>query len=121
MTGKPTPTPWRINHRITDGGAPMIEGCNRWIAKVYFEGGSEDPEVHANAALIVRAVNAHEALVEALEGIHPIIERQCERFIPHDAPPEMVEQIRQTRAHKTAMARVEAIRAALALARGETT
>lgn len=61
MEGKHTPGPWRGDKVRTDGGAPAIRAVNgyrgqdRQIATVLFHGGSEDPEVHANAALIASA------------------------------------------------------------------
>lgn len=42
-------------------------GNRREVAKVLYHSGSEDPEVRANARLIVRAVNGHQALVDALK------------------------------------------------------
>ena len=66
---KTTPLPW-----INTGkpSAPDFENINIWgdggrvlVAKVRYNGDSE--EVEANAELIVRAVNHHAALVEALE------------------------------------------------------
>ena len=59
MTGKPTPTPWAIFK------AGIGEENGDGIASLWREG----EEREANAALIVRAVNAHEALVKALELI----------------------------------------------------
>ena len=59
MTGKHTPTPWVIFK------AGIGEENGDGIASLWREG----DEREANAALIVRAVNAHEALVEALESL----------------------------------------------------
>lgn len=53
-------------------------------------------------------------LLEALEGIAPIIERQVERFIPFDLPSDQVEQVMVSVAYKTAMERVTKIRSAIA-------
>jgi len=58
---KPTPGWWRIQSGL---GAPLIIARSNWlnrnreIAQVRYEFGSEDPEVHPNASLIVAAVNA---------------------------------------------------------------
>ena len=57
MTGKPTPTPWAIFK------AGIGEENGDGIASLWREG----EEREANAALIVRAVNTHEALVKAAE------------------------------------------------------
>jgi hypothetical protein len=64
---KPTPGPWRDDPDRGSGfgAAPIIVADDCWrrretreVAKVLFHSGSEDPEVFANAALIVAAVNA---------------------------------------------------------------
>jgi len=58
---------WSIDEEQTMGGAPIIcasesyLGRSRRVAKVLFEGGSEDPEVHANARLLVIAPLLFEA------------------------------------------------------------
>ena len=57
-----TPTPWRVVE--ADGKRNVI-----WNSKVS-EAISDDKEMtEANAEFIVRAVNSHEALVEALRGM----------------------------------------------------
>ena len=56
MTGKPTPTPWAIFK------AGIGEENGDGIASLWREG----EEREANAALIVRAVNAHDELVKRL-------------------------------------------------------
>ena len=67
MNAKPTPGPWLDDRSRGSryGAAPIIVADQCWrgnqtreIAKVLFHGGSEDPEVNANAVLIVAAVNA---------------------------------------------------------------
>jgi hypothetical protein len=64
MKSKHTPTPWKEDHQ----GGLYIEGKNgEYIAEVESEGGRE--EQFANAAFIVRACNAHDALVEALQEL----------------------------------------------------
>lgn len=55
-----TPTPW-----YAKGGQVYSENTGRTVALLYSITQTDD----ANAALIVRAVNAHEALVRALEAI----------------------------------------------------
>ena len=76
MTGKPTPTPWAIFK------AGIGEENGDGIASLWR--GSEERE--ANAALIVRAVNAHEALVKALNAAVRMLD-------PFDASDELLEQI----------------------------
>ena len=65
-----TQTPWKLDLGL---GAPEIVGNGRRIARVLYEGGSEDNEVEVNAQFIVRACNSHEELVDALTNLlaHP--------------------------------------------------
>lgn len=66
METKHAPTPWRINgHDICSG--PYA------VAGVYGTTGADARTSEANAAFIVRACNAHEALVSALD--------ECERIL----------------------------------------
>ncbi len=77
MTGKPAPTPWRYKPFTShDPDISTLSGwANIWGAKeqraLASVGGGVGAmgNFEANAALIVRAVNAHEALVEALEDM----------------------------------------------------
>lgn len=69
-----TPGPWRHDRALSDGGAPMIVADQGWmgvlprrIAKVLYEGGSEDPQVHANARLIEAAPDLYAALSDLVE------------------------------------------------------
>lgn len=68
-----TPGPWRHDRALSDGGAPMITADRGWmglprrIAKVLYEGGSEDPEVMANARLIESATDLYAALSALVE------------------------------------------------------
>ena len=66
-----TPTPWHVNRALTRDGSAL------W-ANVYSETNDDsyniiahmqDGDKLANASFIVRAINAHEALVEALEAM----------------------------------------------------
>lgn len=76
MKTKPThtPTPWKIvNRSLTDpldlSGRTIKDGRNRILAHLYpTPSGLGLEEQKANAAFIVRAVNAHEKLVEALRN-----------------------------------------------------
>ncbi len=96
MTGKHTKAPWVIFK------AGIGEENGDGIASLWREG----EEREANAALIVRAVNAHEALVRALEEI-------AEGAGPFSRDP-------LTHAENCIDDMKERARAALALARGET-
>jgi len=57
---KHTPTPWEVQ------GDYWIKGNNQKVASV-FEG--DDEQDQANAAHIVKAVNAHEKLLEAVSMV----------------------------------------------------
>lgn len=69
-----TQGPWVVDLNLTDGGAPIVVAPTTWhtpigpldrtreVAKVLFYGGSEDPHVQANAALIASAPDLYEAL-----------------------------------------------------------
>ena len=88
-----SPTPWRVNVSAleyleirSDGENGQICGC-----------GEVDSEIdQANAAFIVQAVNAHDALVEALE--------EARDYLPHHDDPALTQKVD----------------AALALAKGES-
>lgn len=72
MTQKhsPTPTPWRVS--ALDYWTIVADGKRVAECVVQDEstiGRRRDEESEANASLIVRAVNAHDALVSALEAI----------------------------------------------------
>jgi len=67
MTTQHTPTPWQhgegiCEHKIYSITRPELDE----IARCY---GDSAKEAHDNAAFIVRACNAHEGLIEALERI----------------------------------------------------
>ncbi len=115
MTGKHSNTPWQIcaHH----GGEPHeldIELAPRggWFLRIgagypfntFPDPGGVEREFLANAALIVRAVNSHEALVEALELILPL----AKGYAPKGQTPK---------ARQTCNAWIAAADAALALAR----
>jgi hypothetical protein len=59
-----TPTPWTFNNGLILG--PETPEEQPVIAQVYGTA-CEDQQGHANAALIVRAVNAHDGLVAACQ------------------------------------------------------
>jgi hypothetical protein len=68
MTDKATPRPWQVSEvpTLIEAGPMMVAKCHLAPASLTL-----DPhgEANANAALIVRAVNAHDGLVEALQEI----------------------------------------------------
>lgn len=66
-----TPTPWRHANTIYvgDNGCPAIVDHLNLVICDMLDDGRDDEECRANAALIVKAVNNHEALVKALQNI----------------------------------------------------
>lgn len=62
-----TPTPWRVGER--EAGDLVILAGERRIARMAFDLYVSTFAADANAALIVRAVNAHEALLSALRNL----------------------------------------------------
>jgi hypothetical protein len=66
-TSEHTPTPWKITGMPFDTSFPLaIEGADGFRpAAVYGDGILNRGTTKANAELIVRAVNSHEALVNA--------------------------------------------------------
>ena len=111
QTRPPTPTPWWA---VTHGRASLIDGHaimgphengTQTLAILHWRPG-EVETAKANAALIVLSVNAHEALVKAMELIDQL--SRCPKdFDPADEPRDL----RHIQTH---------VRAALALSRGET-
>jgi hypothetical protein len=70
-----TPTPWRISKQHRDQSF-MLDSPRRGIFRLDpFTSGMNDAT--ANAAFIVRAVNSHAALVEALEMTQDAILHQA--------------------------------------------
>lgn len=90
------PRPWkRVGHVVrTDGGRPVVVGADHI-----------DETDLANASFIVRACNAHDALVDALSQLLQNVEDTRQDFCG------LPTQVRNSS--------VDAGRAALALARGE--
>ena len=66
---KSTPRPWEFWSRPRDGRwfgpKPLIVGC--------VLGDRDDPGTQANAALIVQAVNSHDALQECVEAARKLL------------------------------------------------
>ena len=113
MTGKPTPTPWRCKPFIshdpdisTPSGWANIWGADEQTALASVGGGvGAIGNFEANAALIVRAVNAHEDLVKALADCTERL-RRC--LVSSGSDPEYADIA------------VQKYHAALALARGDS-
>ena len=67
-----TPTPWFKNRRLEIGPRPRTDdqhdGMLHPVADVFGENGEAD------AALIIKAVNNHEALVAALRGLDTLLD-----------------------------------------------
>ena len=74
---KHTPTPWRIELRYggNSTGDSMVIGANDYFV---CDNVSYYPD---DQAFIVRAVNAHDALVEALRKIANLSESDCEKYV----------------------------------------
>jgi hypothetical protein len=67
---KHTPTPWNAEQdRVYSDG--------RWIASTDCIGADTNTETYQNAAFIVRAVNSHDELVEALKNITNLPNELC--------------------------------------------
>jgi len=77
---KATERPWGIN---LAHGVPTIFSQSKtgYPAICMMSSGAEKPNNEANAALIVRAVNSHEALIEALENLIKRTERLDKRLL----------------------------------------
>jgi hypothetical protein len=100
-----SPLPWKVASGYReDGCAKITNGEHFGLASVVVEvDGRPYPEGEANAALIVRAINSHAALVAALEKVALFGENPTALAIGHTAA--LMELGRNARA-------------ALALARG---
>ena len=71
---KPTPTPWLVERHDDEDGTIAYEIWNHAPAHYHrictvADYSGDNPPAKANAALIVRAVNSHEALKEALRDL----------------------------------------------------
>lgn len=81
-----TPTPWLLDGRLVYSLQDDARGrpTNRFSAHLDpgfgRDGLTPDTELDANAAFIVRACNAHEALVAALKGVLRVADRKTDEF-----------------------------------------
>ena len=96
-----TPTPWEVSDHV--GAYDYAIGNDDYFV-AYMQVLPVDGADKANAALIVRAVNSHDALVAALETFERICTRRW-RSLPADMPEKQA---------------IDAARAALALAKEPT-
>lgn len=104
-----TPTPWIFDKYGNIHGNILQEGTDSFTSQVPVEGVAlcSSKEAKANTALIVRAVNAHQALVDALESI--------KRCATGDGNGSTLDEISRDFCHIR-----ETADAALKLARGES-
>ena len=76
MKTKHTETPWKVKGNNIDIMAPDVAIGELLVAKVTHDG-HDALEVQANAQFIIKAVNNHDALVEALQklvlAVDPVI------------------------------------------------
>ena len=90
-TATHTPTPWKVNYAQEINGtfkAEILPGMNEHQAVAYTWGATLDQTL-SNAAFIVRAVNSHEHLVEALKGLFDMVrDGKLVRDIAGDAKPD---------------------------------
>jgi hypothetical protein len=107
-----TPTPWAVDE---DHPTSVVFEADTEIEICTTDSGSsaEQGEDEANAALIVRAVNSHAALVEALGDLVEIIDRAGLLNLSNGV------QLGQTSWYVKASDRLEYARTALSLAMGE--
>ena len=117
METQATPRPWKITRTEGSLGVGLdwaITG--RWTAIATLFDEDDDPEQEANAALIVRAVNNHDALVEALEALLAAVpekpywlkpDAESEGYFEVNLPEPVVEQARAALAQIAAPAKEE--------------
>lgn len=81
-----TPTPW--TQGFTSRDVAFVNGGHVVVCKCDVGSNTAEADPRANAAFIVRAVNAHESLVAALQDIlersgDPIIENVARAALAH--------------------------------------
>lgn len=76
-----TPTPWRQWKSMNDGSINISNEHKEYVALLGTPGEVEAARIQADAALIVRAVNAHEAMKTALLALlyEPMSERAVDK------------------------------------------
>ena len=73
-----TPTPWRIYKEPMNPNPRLMAEASTLVA-VISQGKAFAKETEANAAYIVKAVNAHEEMVKALKDVLFVLKGQAER------------------------------------------
>lgn len=83
MSAQRTPTPWETEKPEDSNGYVYVRGVDGEEAAVCYAA----PKSDGNAAFIVRACNAHDALVSALSDLEAIFDGQedCDDGVPNDA------------------------------------
>ena len=118
MADKHTPTPWKFDNtrgcRSIKGGKIGSSKQARYTEVACTVGLSNDDRDRANAELIVRAVNAHDSLVAALETT----ERGYDRLRAMAKCFGVSEEWNRDEVLEVAESVLEKCRAALALAKG---
>ena len=69
---KHSPLPWKVGDGAVSGWVAITDANNDQIVDVNYSDGMDEPTFfpeQANAELIVRSVNSHDALVEALKDL----------------------------------------------------
>ena len=66
---KHTALPWRVEHAELEGHYEIVSVDDDIIAEVFYDKDGLDGVAPHDAALIVRAVNSHHAMLEALEAL----------------------------------------------------
>jgi hypothetical protein len=84
MAQKHTPTPWRLGPFHKKDGSVAIHAKGESVFHMAPFASSEE-RAEANAAFIVKAVNAHEGLVKALERAITYIELTCDEEAGEEA------------------------------------
>lgn len=64
-----TPTPWKTWTSMNDGSINISNERKEYVALLGIPGEVTEQRIQADAALIVKAVNAYEAMREALEKV----------------------------------------------------
>jgi hypothetical protein len=80
MSAQHSPFPWSINRegRIDDADGEFVTFVS--LQRGYVSSRKSDPIAEANAAFIVRAVNAHDELVAALRDCQRLFKEALPRF-----------------------------------------
>lgn len=112
-----TPTPWTLGDSYGAGKGYAICAGPQVLARVvgfgYPTGIGRHLQSDANAALIVRAVNAHAALVEAIEAVRAVIQHNASFARPEEEDYDDTESAYSNGQDVCAWEMCEALRTAL--------